>query len=482
MLLSTLIPHLGPVQTEGPLDRDVQRVIHDSRGAQPTDLFVAIRGERLDARRFVPGLQVAAVVADAQVQAEPGVTVITVPSARKALAHAASAIAGFPGSDLPVVGITGTNGKTTVCWMLEAIARTSQKTVGIIGTTGHRIGEQHFKARHTTPEAPVLQGLLADMRSAKCDFAAMEVSSIALAMHRPDGIPFRVAAFTNLSRDHLDHHGDMDEYLTAKNRLFEELMATDGVAILNEDDASSQKIQTGDRTRWSYGMSSNADFYARIVESTLHGSRVVVRSPDGEHTFDLPLIGAHNVSNATAAFAIARALGIPVEDCIAGLNTLQRVPGRLEALRNRQGIHVLIDYAHTPDALETVLTNLRHLAPSRILTVFGCGGDRDAGKRPQMGAAASGRSDKVYVTSDNPRTEDPEAIIDGILPGICGDHAVIVDRQEAIATAIEEARPGDVVLIAGKGHESSQIIGDQTLHFDDREIASQVLKHKEGPT
>jgi len=478
MLLSHLIPHLGPVQTEGPLDRDVQRVIHDSRDAQPTDLFVAIRGEKLDARRFVPGLQVAAVLADAQVQADEGVTVLTVPSARQALAQAAAALAGFPGSHMPVVGITGTNGKTTVCWMLEAIGRAAGKTAGVIGTTGHRIGEQHFQATHTTPEAPVLQGLLSDMRAAGCDFATMEVSSIALTMHRPDGIPFRVTAFTNLSRDHLDHHGDMDAYLTAKGRLFEELMAPDGIAILNADDPASRQLQTLDRTRWTYGTDSDADFCARTVNATLAGSEVQVRCPDGEYTFHLPLLGAHNVSNATAAFAIASALGIAPEDCVRGLGSLQRVPGRLEEVPNTHGLHVLVDYAHIPDALQTVLTNLRQVSSHRILTVFGCGGDRDAGKRPQMGTAASDNSDMVFVTSDNPRTEDPERIIADILPGVRGDHRVIVDRHNAIAAAIEEAQPGDVVLIAGKGHESYQVIGHETVHFDDRQIAAQSLNQR----
>jgi UDP-N-acetylmuramoyl-L-alanyl-D-glutamate--2,6-diaminopimelate ligase len=476
MLLSTLIDHLGPTQVDGPLDREVQRVTHDSRDAGPADLFVAIRGERVDARRFVPGLHVAAVIADAEVRAEPAVTVLTVPDARKALAQAAAALAGFPATAVPVVGITGTNGKTTVCWMLESIGRAAQQTVGIIGTTGHRIGDHHIDAHHTTPEAPRLQGLLAEMRDAPCGFVAMEVSSIALDLRRPDGIAFRVAVFTNLSRDHLDHHGDMAQYLAAKARLFAELVAPDGIAILNIDDPASIDIDTGGRTVWTYGQHADADFNASVIESTLTGSRVCVASSDGEATFDLPLLGAHNVANATAAFAAARALGISAADCVAGLGSIARVPGRLEAVPNGHGLYVLVDYAHTPDALDTVLRNLRMMTPGRVLTVFGCGGDRDAGKRAEMGAAASARSDRVYITSDNPRTEDPAAIIADILPGVTGDHVVIADRRMAIATAIQDAQAGDVVLIAGKGHEDYQIIGDKHSQFDDRVVAAQVLR------
>jgi UDP-N-acetylmuramoyl-L-alanyl-D-glutamate--2,6-diaminopimelate ligase len=479
MLLSTLIKHLGPVQTDGPLDREVQRITHDSRDAQPTDLFVAIRGERLDGRRFVRGLAVAAVIADGPVRPDPGVTTISVPNARIALAHAAAALADFPAHTLPVVGITGTNGKTTVCWMLEAIAQAANWKVGVVGTTGHRIGETSFKASHTTPEAPKLQHLLATMRDANCRFAAIEVSSIALALHRADGIPFKVAVFTNLSRDHLDHHGDMDTYLSAKARLFGELMANDGVAVLNLDDPATPQIDSAGKATWTYGQATGADFRYRIIDATLGGSHIFIDSPHGTTELDLPLLGAHNVANAVAAFAAACALGISVDDCVSGLSQLRHIPGRLEPVANPLGIHVLVDYAHTPDALDAVLTSLASLGKRRILTVFGCGGDRDAGKRSQMGVAASRYSDKVFITSDNPRTEDPQAIIADILPGLSGDHAVVIDRETAISTAIQEACAGDIVLIAGKGHERHQIIGQSTHPFDDVQVAMAACRAME---
>jgi UDP-N-acetylmuramoyl-L-alanyl-D-glutamate--2,6-diaminopimelate ligase len=467
MLLSALIPHLGAISIDGPTDRPINRVVFDSREAQSADLFVAIRGERVDARKFVPGLHVAAVLADSEVSAAPGVTVIQVADAR--------ALAGNPAASMPVVGITGTNGKTTVTWMLESIVTQDGGITGVIGTTGHRIGSQKIPANHTTPEAPVMQNMLAEMKSAGCRMAAMEVSSIGLEMRRADAIPFKVGVFTSFSRDHLDFHTSMDAYLKAKARLFDTLLSPDGIAILNADEPACLKIDTKGRTTWTYGFSSNASFHIQNTQASVDGTTFDVCTESETYTFSLPLIGTHNVYNAVAAMAAAKALGIDTQTIIQGLGSLGTIPGRLEPVPNSRGITVLVDYAHTPDALTCVLGSLHGLTDGRVITVFGCGGDRDSGKRSEMGSAASSGSDHVFVTSDNPRTENPYSIIEDILPGINGPHSIEEDRAKAIEGAIALAKSGDIVLIAGKGHETTQTIGDIHLPFDDRTVAATAL-------
>ena len=476
MLLSALTAQLGVVSIDGSTDRQIDRVVYDSRQAGPADLFVAIRGERVDARRFVPNLEVAAVIADGPVSARPNVTVIQVKDARAALAAAAAALEGQPGNTIPVVGVTGTTGKTTLTWMLEAIVSASGDSSGVVGTTGHRIAGTTFPASHTTPESPVLQSLLHQMVDAGCAAALMEVSSIGIVMKRVDAIPFRVAVFTNFSRDHLDFHADMDEYLAAKATLFNSLLALDGIAILNVDDPACSKIDPGSRETWTYGMGPTADFRALALQPTVKGTHFQVATPDGQYTIFLPLIGGHNVLNALGAFAAARALNIAPESVIRGLEGLSTIPGRLEPVANTRDITVLVDYAHTPDAMKAVLESLRPLTRGRVLTVFGCGGDRDPGKRPQMGAVANAGSDWLFVTSDNPRHEDPMAIIQSVVSGIAGPHTIEPDRRAAITAAINSARGGDIVLIAGKGHETTQTTGDQTIPFDDRLVATQVLE------
>ncbi len=479
MLLSALIPHLGAISIDGPTDRPINRVVFDSREAQSADLFVAIRGERVDARKFVPGLNVAAVLADAEVSAKPDVTVIQVADAREAMAHAAAALAGNPAATMPVVGITGTNGKTTVTWMLESIVTHDGAKVGVIGTTGHRIGNKKIPANHTTPEAPVMQKMLSDMRDAGCRMAAMEVSSIGIEMRRADAIPFKVGVFTSFSRDHLDFHPTMDAYLQAKARLFDTLLAPDGIAILNADEPACMDIDTNGRTTWTYGFKSDASFRIQNPIATVDGTTFEVCTHSETLTIHLPLIGAHNVYNAVAALAAATALGFEPQTSIEGLGSLGTIPGRLEPIPNSHGITVLVDYAHTPDALTCVLDSLKGLTDGRVITVFGCGGDRDAGKRSEMGHAASAGSDHVFVTSDNPRTEDPHSIIGDILPGVSGPHSVEHDRAKAIEGAISIAQSGDIVLIAGKGHETTQTIGTSHLPFDDREVAASALEGRQ---
>jgi len=467
------------------VNRPIRGVWHDSRKVGPRDLFVAIRGGQIDGRRFAKGLQAAAVIADGPVEVAGGVTVIEVADTRQALARAAAALAGHPARDVPVVALTGTNGKTTTTWLIEAAAQAAGVDIGVIGTTGHRIAGVSRPAALTTPEAPVVQQLLSEARDAGCGAVVIETSSIGLALRRVDAIPFRVGVFTSFSRDHLGFHGDMARYRAAKDRLFTELLDPQGRALLSAD----VSIPVGVRAPvWTYGagppgagspgVRPTCDIQALDITADLSGTTARVITPAGEASLSLRLIGPHNLDNALAALGVGLALGWPLPRICAGLGALESVPGRLERVNNDQGITILVDYAHTPDALTQVLAALAPLVPGRMLAVFGCGGDRDAGKRPQMGAAASRGSDRVYVTSDNPRSEDPDAIIKDILPGVSGPRVVTPDRAAAIARAVGDARPGDLVLIAGKGHETVQIVGDAVTPFDDRLVARDALRSR----
>ena len=451
---------------------------------------MALPGARFDGHDFVPRLsQAAAVVVERDVQAAPGVTVVRVPDTRRALPWLAASFHGHPGRRMPMAGVTGTNGKTTATTMASAALLAAGGLPGLVGTTGHRIGDEDLSIvdllgpaaaghHHTTPEAPTLQALLAAMAERGCDSALMEVSSIGLHAFRADAIPFRVVAFTNLTRDHLDYHGDMESYALAKERLFHELMAPDGLALLNRDDPSWERFRPSRGCCWTYGLGAG-DLCARDVGLSAAGTRAMVSTPMGEGSLHLPLVGRHNLSNALCALGMALGLGCPLDAALEGLARLRPVAGRLEAVPNSRGFGVFVDYAHTPDALEHVLACLRELAPRRLIAVFGCGGDRDRGKRAPMGHAAWSGSDLAVVTSDNPRSEDPRTIVQQILTGIpAGADGLLVevDRARAIRAALELARPGDLVLIAGKGHETSQEMASGTIDFDDRVVARLVLE------
>jgi len=481
MDLANLLPCLAPRSVDGPTERPVSDASNDSRKIGPTDIFVAIRGAQVDGRRFARTLDCAAVIADGPVEVMPGVTTILVDDARRALAQVAAAIHGHPARRLPVVGITGTNGKTTTAHLLEAALTYSGRTGLLLGTTGHRLAGQPIPARHTTPESPVIQGLLSRAQRADCDYAVMEVSSIGLDLRRVDALPFQVAAFTSFSQDHLDHHGDMDHYFDAKARLFTELLATDGIAILNADDATIADLRIPHRTVLRYGHGNGCDVRITAPVTDLHGCRAQVHVFGRSHTLSIPLVGEHNLENAICAFTIGIALGAKAETILEGLRTAPHVSGRLEPVPHTgQGPTVFVDYAHTPDALNRVLTALRSLTTGEVHTVFGCGGDRDREKRPLMGHAVETGSDHVWVTSDNPRTEDPDSIIVDIVAGIEGAAHTEVDRRVAIHAAIAAAADSDVVLIAGKGHETTQTIGTTDIPFDDMQVASEALARRTG--
>ena len=468
MLLSDLLQQVDHTVLSGSVDRDVQHLTQDSRRVQDSSVFVAVPGRRVDGHDFVRGLKAAAVVLERAVPVDDGVTALLVPDARVAMAHLAAALQGHPSHELPLVGITGTNGKTTTCWMLEAIGRAAGLKVGVIGTTGNRVDGRVLETVYTTPEAPEWQALLGQMRG--CGLVAAEVSSIGLAAHRVDATRFAVGVYTNLSQDHLDWHGDMRAYAEAKARLFRDFEL--GRAILNGEDPACRALLPLDVPTWTFGI-QQGDIRVEDLEQDLRGSRGRVLAPFGQLDLELPLLGRFNVLNALGAVAAAGALGLPTEAIERGLASLERVPGRLEQVHEAPA--VLVDYAHTPEALRTVLATLRPLVKGRLLVVFGCGGDRDRDKRPKMGRAASELADVVIATSDNPRSEDPMVILAEVARGLDAEALIEPDRRAAIEKALRLAERDDLVLVAGKGHETTQEIGGVKHPFDDRAVAREVL-------
>jgi len=448
----------GPVALDGDPEAEVTATAHDSRAVAPGSLFACIPGAHADGHDHAPAA-VAAGAAALLVERPLGLGVpeVQVPSVRRALGPVAAAVAGDPSRDLAVLGVTGTNGKTTVVHLLAAVLDAAGVPATTIGTlTGAR----------TTPEAPALQESLAAARAEGREAVAMEVSSHALDQHRVDGTRFAVAAFTNLSPDHLDHHRTMEAYFAAKARLFTPELADR--AVVCTDSAHGRLLRDSAQVP-TLGVSL-ADAEDLVLEA--RGARFTWRG----RPVHLPLAGAFNVRNALVAAEVAVAAGLAPADVASGLSAAPVVPGRLEPVEAGQPFTVLVDYAHTPDGLGQVVDALRPLTEGRLLVVFGCGGDRDTAKRPLMGAAAA-TADRVVLTSDNPRSEDPGAIIEAVRAGIppATDLTVEPDRRSAIALALAEARPGDVVLIAGKGHETTQVVGDRVLPFDDREVARALL-------
>ena len=465
---------------------------YDSRKVHAGDCFVAVRGFKQDGRRYVADAlqrQAAVIVAEPPDPApDAPVLRVVVPDVRAALARLADAYHGHPSRGLRVVGITGTNGKTTTSYLVEALLREVAGRTGVIGTVQYRVGEEAEPASQTTPEALELQALLARMRTAGVAAVAMEVSSHALELHRVDGVAFDIGIFTNLTQDHLDFHGTLDAYRRAKRRLFEAVAASrkpNPTAVVNTDDVNGAAMVDGLRLRTiTFGLGRLAMVRPAERSSTLDGIRMTVASPDGRCALHSPLIGEHNVMNLLGAFGCGLALGMRGDRIAAILGGVASVPGRFERVDVGQPFLVVVDYAHTPDALERVLTTARALTRGRLAVVFGCGGDRDRGKRPIMGEIAARIADRVWVTSDNPRSERPEAIVEEVVGGVrrrSADRDLYVAmpaREHAIRDALHWARAGDTVVIAGKGHETYQIIGREVLPFDDREVARQILTER----
>jgi UDP-N-acetylmuramoyl-L-alanyl-D-glutamate--2,6-diaminopimelate ligase len=495
MRLSEIIGGTGATGAVGS-DPEVALVTADSRAVRPGAVFFALRGVLADGHDFAAAAARAgavAVVAERPVECAPALLLLA-PSPRRALALAAANLHGRPGERLRLAGITGTNGKTTVAWLVDACARAAGLASALVGTVSWRHPRGERPATHTTPDPEALQAFLAEAVAAGAVLAAMEVSSHALEQERVAGLEFRAAGFTNLTRDHLDYHVTMEAYFDAKRRLFIEHLAPGGVAVVNAESGPgrwlAEHLAASGRAVWRYGAGPGAAVLAREPRISLAGISARVETPAGALSLRSPLVGAHNLENLLCAAGLALALGVPPSAVEAGLSACPGAPGRLERVE-RDGVTLFVDYAHTPDALSRVLDALRALAPRRLVCVFGCGGDRDRGKRPLMGEAAARRADLVVATSDNPRGEDPLAILAEIVPGVerggrapigaaqaaagADGFVVVPDRREAIALAARAARPGDAVLIAGKGHEDYQIVGAERRHFDDREEARRAL-------
>lgn len=473
----------------------VTSITYDSRRVVGGAVFVALRGLKADGADFVP--QAAArgarlIVAEVPRPPDARTPWLTVGDARLALALLADAFYAHPSRRMQVIGVTGTNGKTTTAYLLASMLDAAGRKAGLLGTVAYRLGGEEREASRTTPEAPDVQQLLDEMIRQGCRSAVMEVSSHALALKRVDGMRFAAGIFTNLTRDHLDFHADMEAYFQAKRRLFE-MLPPDAPGIVNLDDPRGVSLVEICKRPVMFAISRAADVTPGPLEITLRGLSFEIRTPAGAVPVESKLVGRPNVYNILAAAATAVALDVPRAAIAEGVRALPGVPGRFEVVSSPDDeVTVVVDYAHTDDALRNLLETARPLSPKGLVTVFGCGGDRDRSKRPLMGMVAARLSDTVIITSDNPRSEDPLRIIDEIKRGIpaagaasgrAPDVRTVVDRREAIERAVETADTGDVVLIAGKGHEKYQQIGDRVLPFDDGEVARAALaRRRKRPT
>ena len=481
MNLHELIDSLPQAALAGPGDHEVAGVQDDSRKVQRGDLFVAVRGHTVDGHDFIGSALKAgarAIVAETPADSDmlEGISWVMVPDSRQALAMLSSVWCGSPSCDLRVAGVTGTNGKTTTAFLIHRIMVQTMQRAGLVGTVVFDDGLKQEVADFTMPGPIKLQELLGRIRDNGCPGVALEVSSQGLEQGRGEAVAFDVGVFTNLSQEHLDYHETMEKYFAAKRRLFES-MASDvagkrPTAVVNLDDPHGEILARdyADRINMiTYGFGVECDFKAGNVKQTSQGVQFQLFARGKSYLVRLPLIGRFNVYNAMAALASASAMRISMREAVSALASAPQVPGRMECVGSVDGATVLVDYAHTPDALDNVCRTLRELDPRRLITVFGCGGDRDRDKRPLMGKIASEHSDYCFVTSDNPRSEDPESIIADIERGMSGSvYERVANRAEAIEAAIAEARGGDVVLIAGKGHEDYQEFADGRIPFDDR--------------
>lgn len=467
-------------RTTGDMDIKIRGLAYDSRRVSGGELFFALRGVREDGRDYIGEAirnGARAVVCEDILNGDRyPVPCVLVEDARDVLALAASRFFGNPSEALEVVGITGTNGKTTTSHITRSILEAAGLRPGLIGTISYMVGGTRRPAPFTTPEAPEFQALLGEMLDAGCTHVVTEVSSHALAQKRVDHTRFAVTVFTNLTREHLDFHQDMERYFRAKRRLFDELLS--GIAVINADDpfgkrfASSQKGQV-----ITYGIESEADLVARDIQNSLGGLSFRLASGGASHGVESPLVGRINVYNILAAAGASLALGVSWDAILEGVRNAREVEGRFQKVELGQDFLVVVDYAHTEDALGRLVLTAREVTPGRVITVFGCGGDRDRSKRPAMGAVATELSDLVFITSDNPRSEDPEDIINEITAGVRAEnYLAVTDRAEAINLAVREAGAGDTVLIAGKGHEDYQDIRGRRIRFSDREIAEDAIR------
>ncbi len=495
MKLSELIQDLPESRLLGSGDGQITGLFYDSRNVEADGAFFALRGATVDGHRFIADALArgaSAVFIEQEMELPAGVSGVLVANARLAMARVAARFAGEPTADVPVVGVTGTNGKTTITYLVEAIMQSAGLRPAVMGTISYRFGDRILPSQHTTPESVDLLQMVAGFRQEGADALVMEVSSHALDQCRVDGVKFDVGIFTNLTPEHLDYHGTMDDYFASKSRFFGELLAGGKGGVINIDDSYGQQLAERYPSAMTCGTSERADVYPRKVRLSLEGIEAELETPAGSLTVQSRLIGEFNLQNLLCAAGAGIALGLPLSAIAAGLARSPQVPGRLEQVENERKALILVDYAHTSDALEKVLKVVSELSPERLLTVFGCGGDRDRGKRPVMGEAAARFSNLAVLTSDNPRTEDPLAILDEVRSGALRVHerewsieearvlsgrgfVTIPDRAAAIDFAVSLLGENDLLLVAGKGHEDYQILGTRRIHFDDREEVRRAL-------
>ena len=485
MQLADLIQRVSAKSIHGSLDREITGVRYDSRRVTPGNLFVAVRGTSFDGHSFIEQAvdKGAVAVVGERAALSQRATAIVVPDSRGALAQLAATFFGDPSRKLKMIGVTGTNGKSTTTFLIKHLLERASQSTGLIGTVQYEVGERRLPASRTTPESLDLQELLLQCVEAGCRNVVIEVSSHALSQGRANEIEFDIGVFTNLTRDHLDFHNGMKDYFLAKARLFESLRQSqkkDRKAIVNIDDPYGQQLVARfgrDLPIISYGMGARADFRASDFKVDMNGTSYRLDAKDKSYLVRLPLIGRFNIYNSLAALAAAHAVGLDVRNAVLALAKAPQIPGRLEAVPAKRKFQVFVDYAHTDDALLNVVKTCRDLNPNRLILVFGCGGNRDRAKRPLMGAVADQYADYAFITSDNPRKEDPEAIVRDVETGFKHkNYEKIVDRKLAITRAIAMAQPRDIVLIAGKGHEKFQEFSDHTVPFDDVETAARALE------
>ncbi len=481
MKLKEIIKNLEILGSNADLEIEISGISYDSRQTQPGDLFVAVRGFESDGHRFIPkAVENGAVAVLCETAPENGTPYVRIADCRLGLALASREFFGNPASEMTMIGITGTSGKTTSSYLLKHLLESKlDAKVGLIGTNGNMIGDEFLHTEHTTPESYELHKLFRSMADAGCTHVVMEVSSHSLTLERVAGIEYDVGVYTNLSQDHLDFHGTMEEYAAAKKKLFGQCK----VGCVNLDDKWAEFMMEGAKCPIStFSIDRNdADLTAKDVRLSAAGVRFAAVNNSGLALTRLPIPGRFSVHNALGVMSAGLALGISLNDCADAMSTAKGVKGRLEVVPTDRDYSIIIDYSHKPDALENVLKTLRPVTKGRLIALFGCGGDRDKAKRPIMGTIAADNADCVIVTSDNPRTEDPNEIIREIVEGMKGKRTptkVICDRVEAIHWAIDNAGAGDVILLAGKGHEDYQVVGHEKHHMDEREIVAEYLEKR----
>ncbi|SJZ35478.1 UDP-N-acetylmuramoyl-L-alanyl-D-glutamate--2,6-diaminopimelate ligase [Selenihalanaerobacter shriftii] len=491
--LSRIITELDYKVLQGSVDREITGIEYDSREVEADNLFVCISGFTHDGHDYIneaieAGATAVLVEKEVELNECNEITVIMIRDTRQGLAMISSAFYDYPSQKLKVIGVTGTNGKTTTTYLTESILKTAGHKVGLIGTIKNKIDDEKFKSQRTTPESLDLQAFFARMVEEDVTHVVMEVSSHALALNRVDKIDFDVAIFTNITQDHLDFHDSFNDYLNAKAKLFTGLDDEDKTAIINIDDPNSDKILSASNgSVITYSIEKDANLKAKDITISPIGVNFLAEAFEEKVNLDLNLTGLFNVYNTLAALGAGISLNITLDDIQQGLEEVQGVAGRFEIVDEGQDFGVIVDYAHTPDSLQNILETAEDFVEGRVIVVFGCGGDRDKSKRPIMGQVATRLADFSIITSDNPRSEEPEDIINDIELGVKEinkkveeDYVIIQDRAEAINYGIETARTGDLVFIVGKGHETYQILKDKTISFDDRQVAREALDKNRG--